>query len=379
MKSVYNIDWLEIYGVRTDRFQLPKNHDGGLYAVRRPYGTRVYNDIYDVYASKDNLYCTICMNPLSAHSRGGIINDYACHVKLANYYCYVPGAVRDFKSFLENIGVCVKNIARLDLCCDFQYFENGLAAKTFIKKYACGDYCKLHANKGRLYFTDEEVKTYESVTFGSPKSNVTARLYNKSLELQEVKDKVYIRDCWMQSNLKVGMNVWRCEFAIKAEGRKSVDKEEGVVYNIGLDSLCIPGAVRDYFLYYAKHYFLFSVYSPSKSKYRTKRLELFPDAVLGTLSPIDAPRNMYSTRTDRQVIKYLLEKSKNKVLTPQERADTLSSAYAIMRKCHLIGWAYSKGYLEGITSVIADSAINPYMKDEEVEDFKDFHKKNNHE
>ena len=373
MVYICNIDWLEVYCLRTERFSLPNDGKGNLYSVKRDYGTRVYADIYDIMYSPDNLYCTICMSPLSAKSRGGVIDDNACHVKIANYYCYVPGAVDKFREFLDSIGLQFKSISRLDLCADLQYFLCGIAARTFIRRYAEGKYCKIGAPHGRLYFTDSDVKSYESMSFGSPQSNVLTRMYNKSLELATVKDKSYIRDCWLQSDLRKDMDVWRVEFAIKHEGRKSVDKMEGVLYDISLEDINTPEKVRNYFLYYAHHYFIFSVYAEGVSKHKTKRIDFFPDAELGCLSPIDRPRNIYSTRSDRQVVKYLLEKSRNPSLSDIERKEVINTAYSIMRKCHLVGWAYSKGLLEDVSSVIADSEINPYMTSRQRQEFCKYH------
>lgn len=362
MKLVTNVDWLELYCDNTNFKPSPRYQWQQL-----PYTTRVYRDVWEVYHN-DTLYATYLCTPLSAKSNGGVIQDNACHIKLANYWLYKPNFVNTFREFLLECGLTVKCISRLDLCGDFQYFINGLAAKTFIKKYAANDYSKLGAPKGRLYFTDADVKVYNSMSFGSPKSDVLTRMYNKSQELAEVKDKYYIREQWMAAGLDVTKQVWRVEFAIKSHGTHSVDKTTGLTLDVSLNDIDTPQGIHRLFHIYAQHYFRFVPFAEGESKYKQTKLRLF-EYTDYKLSPIDNNRMEVSVMADKKAVKYLLELNRNKAVNQEERHTAFKTALTIMRKCHLYGWALQKGYLSLNDIGLAQSVINPYMTEEETETF----------
>ena len=73
--------------------------------------------------------------------------------------------------------------------------------------------------------------------FGSPTSNISYYLYNKSKELREVKNKPWIIDTWALNNLNNDKDIWRLEFSIKKMKKDATNMDDGT--NISLSSLAL--------------------------------------------------------------------------------------------------------------------------------------------
>jgi hypothetical protein len=72
-----------------------------------------------------------------------------------------------------------------------------------------------------------EVLHYDYLKFGSPTSNVSTYIYNKSKELREVKNKPYIIDTWKLNGMNNNVDVYRLEFSVKKMAKNAVDEDEG--------------------------------------------------------------------------------------------------------------------------------------------------------
>lgn len=314
MVCCYNVDWLEVYCWRTLAFNLSV---GGYTYRTREYGTRIYAKVVDVY--RDNqLFATICCDPLSKKSRGGILDDASVHVKLANYWLYTPDFVECFRTFLLESGLTYKSISRIDLCCDCQYFQCGIAAAHLVRGFCQDKYTKLFQPRFAIYGIDNGDITYNSIRFGSPTSCVVTRIYNKSLELKEVKDKKYIRECWSRAGLKEGMDVWRTEYQITGIGKMVVDKETGEVLDISLHDISNPRLVALQFLRFAHHYGRFYKTDRTKRKLDCNELKLFDTANLPKYGRFNYPHNVVSTRTDKQIIRKLTALAEDETIGDEE-------------------------------------------------------------
>lgn len=236
-----NLDWLEVYCLESGE-GFPHDADyfrsHGYDVQERDYGTRQYNQMFTIL-DKDLLgFVEIRRCPVaSAHdSRSrGIFSPYSCHVRLVNRYCYHKQAVFLFTDFLQKHGYKIQRIYRLDLALDFEKFDDGTDPKQFLRRYMEGKFTKINQCNLSAHGHDRwEQRDWNSLSWGSPKSMVSTKFYNKTQELREAKDKPYIRYAWFESHLvddwinltkktaDGGLyqpEIWRVEFSIKSSAR----------------------------------------------------------------------------------------------------------------------------------------------------------------
>ena len=311
MKCFYTTDWLEVYCMWpiTERDHLMGNIvSSETYMIgkdfmfkKRDYGTRVYSCIADV-TYKGQEFMTITYQPLSK-----IINESACHVKVTNYWLYTDKWLDILKLAFGEFRIKPIQVSRVDISCDWQYSRSGVSASVLMSKLVKGDYRKIHQPRWTLHAIDTEKELwYNGMSFGSKKSSCFTRFYNKSLELKEVKDKIYIRECWEQADLDLDKDVYRVEFQLKADGRKSIDKSTGAIIDISVDELIDRQRVQELFLYYAAYYFDIRR-NDNERKDRSTQVDIFAQSDMD-YKAWQNPRNVISTRTDKMVLNYIVRK-----------------------------------------------------------------------
>ena len=308
MKSICNVDWLELYCsqynpklVENKAFSATSGCDT-FDAALRPYGTRVYRNVWKV-SYNGHEFMEICCCPLSAKTDGGILKDTDCHVKLCNYWLYTDVW---YQLLTHALGAyCIKPIkpARLDICCDFQYLRNGLSGAALMAGIVKRNYVKVHQPKWSMHGIDSDKKLWiNSLSFGSKKSAVFTRFYNKSFELLS-SGKTYIADMWLNVGFKEGESVYRVELSIAGTGLESIDKATGCILSIDWESLSSRQYIEEQFLYYSKYYFDIRRRDNAR-KDRCSPLDLFDHTDLD-YKAWQNPRNGLSGRTTRLVINYL--------------------------------------------------------------------------
>ena len=219
MDRCINIDWFQVYCLQPYGCNLPQIISQK-YTIRdRGMGTRHFKMLMDVW--RDEKYLEIQYLPFSVKSdKGkGIWHPDACLIKLCNKYCYGLNEITDLLDYLFSINIQLKSISRIDICMDFQRFDNGLLPQTLIKKFLSSEYYKLGASKFTTIGNQKEAVEYDYIRFGSGKSSYSVYLYNKTKELKEVKDKPYIRESWEKAGFNNSEDVWRLEFSIRSDAK----------------------------------------------------------------------------------------------------------------------------------------------------------------
>ena len=171
---------------------------------------------------------------------------------------------------LFNFRLGYKSISRLDICANFNRFNDYADPQNFIRdflavkiwkigqaKYKCaGKAAKAptlphYKRKGKLKDKDE-VKSFKVIgkqsarhnfqylRFGSNVSDVSAYLYNKTQEFIDVKRKNYIVEQWDANGIDSSQTVWRLEFSLKGNGIKFLDAESGEFFQKSLDMVLDP-------------------------------------------------------------------------------------------------------------------------------------------
>lgn len=241
MVRCINLDWLEVY-VTESTDGRPRDvsyfQEHGFSVRVRDYGTRVYKEMFTILDERGEAFVEIRRAPFSAIDgrSASFLDSRACHIKLANRYCYVENPVDIFRQFLVDHGYALRSIFRIDVCLDFVKFDSGDFPGDFLRRYLRGRYSKINQSSINAHGVDTwSIRDWNSVSWGSPSSMVSTKFYNKSLELQQSRDKPYIRYAWFDAGLVhdpvtcvcrasdgslYKPDVWRVEFSIRSSAAK---------------------------------------------------------------------------------------------------------------------------------------------------------------
>lgn len=247
MTRCINLDWLECYCLESLQ-GYPHDVDffmsRGVEVVARPYGTRVYAEMFTIYDDAHEPAIEVRRNPISAKKDGSlsVLDPMACHVRLVNRSCYRDDAVDFMRSFLLKYGFIFQRISRVDICLDFERFDRGDLPAEFMRRYMAGRYSKINQASIHAHGSDTwERRVWNSVSWGAPKSMVSTKFYCKSLELREAKDKPYIRQAWALCGLvddfvhltkakadgtTYSPEIWRVEFSLRSSVKGWVVTED---------------------------------------------------------------------------------------------------------------------------------------------------------
>ena len=324
-----NLDWLEVYVIEDIRLY-PCNADffrkDGWEVRERDYGTRVYKEMFTLYDIHGEPFIEIRREPFSLESRDhGFFQRESCHIRFTNYTCYRPRCIDLLREFLTRYNYTFRKIYRLDICLDFTHFDKGDDPCKFVHRYMRGVYSKVNQANLAAHGSDQwSGRVWSSLSWGKPKSMVSTKMYNKSLELEQVHDKPYIRQAWFECGLVddpinmtkkqkdgtvIKPNVWRVEFSIKSSAQKwfVIEKQTGKKGKIGmphtLDVYDTPAKLLTVFASLAQHYFHFKHYDENTRKDRCKDKILFDFSPLDTFYKVDrlASHSPKSKGTERLI------------------------------------------------------------------------------
>lgn len=297
-----NIDWLEVHAlepidsVRDAQFF----RDCGWDVRERDYGTRVYQEMFTLLFPNGEPFLEIRRAPAAAKSSAAaqFFEINSVHIRLHNRTCYVDGCAKMLADFMAQYQFIFKRITRIDICLDFEKFDSGDNPKDFIARYLAGKYSKINQGNVRAYGKDLwDGRFWNSVAWGSPKSQIGTKIYNKTLELKEAHDKPYIRQAWASCGLvddfiqltKKGADgtyykpdIWRVEFSIQSSvrGWYTIDHDnqghpKKHSFKNDLARYSTRHDLLDVFASLADHYFHFKYFEPNQRKDRCKDKELF--------------------------------------------------------------------------------------------------------
>jgi hypothetical protein len=148
-------------------------------------------------------------------------------LKVANKFLYSPGIFDLLKLIESTYDLKFIGFSRIDIAHDFNYFSGCLDPELFIKKVANEKFIKKGLANYKFIAKNRSRLVYEYMRIGSDKSDLVGYLYNKTSELDQVKNKPYIRETWDRNALEVNKDVWRLEFSIKGNSWQIIDKISG--------------------------------------------------------------------------------------------------------------------------------------------------------
>lgn len=284
-QRVCNIDWLEVYCLEPPSKPCPADFYKSLgYSVdARAYGTKIYHEVFTLMAHGIP-FLEVRRNPLSKKSAGGIMPDNMCHIRLTNNTCYV-NPIAQLRAFITQTGLLYKSIKRIDLAYDFNCFDNGWTPPSFIDKFLSETISKIYQSNIAAHGKDNwDGRSWNSLKWGSESSPVSTKLYNKTLEMKQVKFKPYIYQCWQQSDLDLTKDIWRIEFSIKSETNNFVNRQTGEIVPNSLLMYDTPHKLWVVWLSLYQRYFHFKqlVHTASGALQRKDRC---PDIPLIDINP----------------------------------------------------------------------------------------------
>lgn len=349
MERLLSIDWLEVFCVESTDYPLDANYfrNRGYDVDVRQYGTPQYSEMFTLKRGTTPVM-EVRRNPYSVKSKGGIMPDRCCHLRLPNRACYDPHAVANMVDFIEIHGYSYKSLTRIDIACDFQYFDKGDKPGEFLKRYFANRYIKLHTTSFKSYSKEKPVfgkkgagmlvdeisghgqdkwtgKVYNYCSWGSESSPIHTKLYNKTLELnREGHCKSYIRDQWKGLYNEEESDVWRLEFSIKSEIKNYVELSSGEVLDNTLAYYSDRFNIYRTFMSLCAVYFQFKHIEVDEQG-KLIRKDRLKDKVLFTWNCDDIVKPTRSlakpdpSRTDKLVHRYLLHKLNDAAISPTNK------------------------------------------------------------
>lgn len=298
-----NIDWLEVHCYESAR-KYPCDAEffrkAGYRVLEREYGTRQYNQMFTLLDNTDHAFLEIRRDPVAANwanSSVGMFDKSSCHIRVVNRYCYHPNIVQLLTEFLHRYEYAISSIYRLDLCLDFEKFDSGDDPKRFLHRFIEGKYSKINQGNVSSHGKDRwSGRDWNSISWGSHSSMVSTKLYNKTQELAESKDKPYIRYAWFCAGLiddwvactkkaKDGLYtpvIWRLEFSIRSKAKRwykiencNGNKVKHEMKEHTLATYATPLDCLHAFAMLTHHYFHFKIYEEGVRKDRCKDKDLF--------------------------------------------------------------------------------------------------------
>lgn len=315
-----NLDWLEVHALEP----LTQPRDAEYYRCRgyfvheRGYGTRVYSQMFTI-DGKDGLPMLEVRRAPMSSGDSGILAINSTHIRLCNRTCYLNNPAGLLADFLVEHGYTDIRVARVDVCNDFIKFDKGDDPAAFVRRFFRHVYAKINQGNIRAHGADTwSGQDWNSLSWGSPSSDVSTKMYDKTKELFDEKAhafrKPYIREAWHRCHMiddvhtctKDGqpVRVWRVEFSVHSPRKhwfrielNGKSKNYQSIRN-DLDTWQGRDQLLVMFASLARHYFRFKYYEAGRRKDRCRDKVLFDFADVQTTYKLgDAARPLGDGRS----------------------------------------------------------------------------------
>lgn len=235
-----NLDWLEVHCLEPygDPHDAEYFRRVGLTVTERDYGTRVYKEMFTVNDAQGNPFVEVRRAPYST-GYAGIHDERECHLRLVNAACYLDNAAALMQQFIDTYHYDFNRITRVDICLDFERFDEGDDPAVFLSRYLRQVYSKINQGNITAHGADRwNGQVWNSVSWGSPTSAIGTKFYNKTMELYDPATGTYrkphIRYAWLKCGLIDDFHkvlkrkddgfytpqIWRVEFSIRSSVKK---------------------------------------------------------------------------------------------------------------------------------------------------------------
>ena len=237
----------------------------------QPYSTRVFKSVYILKAFTEDI-ATIACNPLSP-----VIPTDTHLIKFHNKLLYSSDLKERVQYTLGWLGLSFKGLSRIDIAHDFNKFANNLLPHNLINKFLLRKWLHVGKQAFKVFGQGGVNQSFEYLRFGSNNSELAVYLYNKSIELQQVKDKPWIREFWSQIGVNQSNDVWRLEVSLKGNRLHYVDELSGNIERLSLSNIFDQLFLHQLYFSLVDKYFKFVRPETNSNVSRMKQVKLFDE------------------------------------------------------------------------------------------------------
>lgn len=284
------VDWLEVCCYGRDLEPSFFSWEGKHFSVEQEdRETPLFRSFFEV---KRNglVWAQIRQNPKS-----GVMKKGLTIIKLSNRVLYHEKYVPFLMHMIQALGLYYKGLTRLDIAYDCNEFYCGRKPSRFVHQFVT----KRVDEKGGMYVPrmkefdfhlKKDIHTNGMINYlaiGAKGSKKRGYIYDKTLELQEVKDKPWIREMWEKNGLisDKKTHVWRSEISIKAQGTDLLNLDTGQLFALHPNYLSTYENIKKIFHFYAAKVFDFRYNNGEKNRRDFAPLCLFDTSVDCTCLP----------------------------------------------------------------------------------------------
>lgn len=355
-KYCISVDWLQVCCYSNNLAYLLNNDyynkvDSLPYWLElQPLETRNFARFIRVHTKVGNdwRYCA----DILAVPRSTMLNSNIVLVKIHNRFLYSQNYIKLLYNICATFKLSIKGLTRLDLCYDCNSFHNGLKPHKFIKEFVTAEFdspryiYKVGAKQFRVYGgkSVSSATKFSGIEFGSGKSSKRCYIYDKTRELEEVKDKPWIRQYWQENGLisDAKTHVYRAEISIKCDGMDLLNMSTGELFKLSPEYLKSQPAIEKLFHFYAARMFRFHRKGKHTRVRDYDRIELFENSPIITCKPKKICVNADTGRTEKICVSTLSKLSCQYSDLSQEYSSALSRCITFLSEVAGIKYAKAK-------------------------------------
>lgn len=303
-----SVDWLQCYCLKKKNSSFCNNpeirHDEFHFqVVQQPTETAMFKQLHSVSINGLEV-ATLESSPRSSKLKQDMVL-----VKLTNRVLYSHQYVKLLYALFDAFGLIYKGITRIDLCYDCVKFSGGRSPQRFIQNFVFSNSTTKtqYSKVGRDEFICHGKKSTSTgtrinyIAFGSGKSRYRSYIYDKTLELEEVHDKPWIRKTWEENGIisSPKAHVYRSEISIKSSGTDLLNMSSGELFKLSPLYLENQRAIEKLFHYYANRVLHFKQCTGQKRKKDYKEIQLFENKPEITCKPISISKSHDTGRIEK--------------------------------------------------------------------------------
>lgn len=287
---VISVDWLQVYAHMTSSFEDGEHTAGAFKLIVQNKHTRFYSKLADVQILYANGHY-VPFAELLFQPNSNVLDPRSCHIKVLNEQLYTSNWFENLTSLMRSFSIEFRGVTRCDLCYDCNVFVGGLKPEDLLFGYLTQKYLKIGVNRCSAQIASmgyafeegsEDIETpgelvrpaITGVTWGSITSGKQHVIYNKSLEMREVKYKPWIVERWYQHGLDAS-KVWRCEIRISGRGKELMFQTPENLFQMGISEIADQDRIEELFAAYAMKLFRFVENNGTVVKQRMQPISLF--------------------------------------------------------------------------------------------------------
>lgn len=334
-KYAISIDWLEVFTLRIraiDYENMSFIYNFKTYDVKKlDGGTAVFMDRYEIISNGLSI-ATFACSPRSPKLKANM-----CIVKMNNRILYMQKYIEILYAIMKELGLQYVGITRVDLCYDCINYFDGKKPQEFVNDFLASfagydvknkEYNAMEQKyRGSFYIRGKKVNGKNKVNyirFGEVTSRCHSYIYDKSLELKEVKDKPWIREFWTENGIfpDEHNHVWRSEISIKGTGKDILNMRTGELFQLSPKYMQNQKNIEALFAIYAEKYFAF-VGGSQKNKRFKQRIKLFEYSDEITCKPITLCKKADCGKIEKQCANTLIKLSETYIDISSESATAI--------------------------------------------------------